>query len=114
MRKVPGGDGMNLKLKRSRSTAEHEARKYLFKTGCPSLLSDLRVFRHLRDEKRRNFMSRLTSRLVSIVAGYMCTIALAGCGATTVTPTFPAATGLPQTRSRFGIRLCSDSCRSRD
>jgi hypothetical protein len=35
MRKVPGGDGMNLKLKRSRSTAEHGARKYLFKTRCP-------------------------------------------------------------------------------
>jgi hypothetical protein len=28
-------DGMNLKLKRSRSTAEHGARKYLFETGCP-------------------------------------------------------------------------------
>jgi hypothetical protein len=54
------------------------------------------AFRDLRDEKRRNFMSRLTSRLVSMVAGYMCTIALAGCGATTVTPTFPAATGLPK------------------
>ena len=35
-------------------------------------------------------------RLVSIVAAYVCTIALAGCSSTTVAPTFPAATGLPK------------------
>jgi hypothetical protein len=41
-------------------------------------------------------MLRLMSKLIPIVAGYMCSVALAGCGSTTVTPTFPAATGLPK------------------
>ena len=55
-------------------------------------LSDLHVS---CNEKGRSVMSRLW-RLVSIVAAYLCTIALAGCGSTTVAPTFPAATGLPK------------------
>jgi hypothetical protein len=87
---------MNLKLKRSRSTDEHEAKNSFFKIGWPLCYPIFVSFRDLRGEKRRSFMSSLTLRLVSMVAGYVCTIALAGCGSTTVTPTFPAATGLPK------------------
>ncbi|HTN71676.1 MAG TPA: DUF4410 domain-containing protein [Methylomirabilota bacterium] len=41
-------------------------------------------------------MAHLMRRLASIAAAYMSTIALAGCGTTTVTPTFHPPTGLPK------------------